>query len=984
MKSRVFLTIFFLISFAYQSTLFGQYYFGRNKIQYNNFDWKVLKTEHFDVFFYPQMRELAEIGAAFAEEAYHRLESQTDHNILRRIPLIFYSNHSHFQQTNTIPSFLPENTGGFFEFIKGRVVIPARGSIPEFKHVINHEMVHVFTRTKMNRVLRNHRKPSHAGMPLWFTEGIAEYWSEGWSSQAEMILRDAVLSGYLVPLQEMDTIYGSYLMYKEGQAICKYIAEKFGKEKLLQLIENTWKEGSFSDVMKLTIGLSYAEFDEKWTYDLRKAYYPDLRHRDSPRMKSKAITSEGLNTKPAPFNLNDQSWVAFVANRVGYSNIYLQSLEDQTEHPNVLVKGERTPEFESFHLLNSKIDVNAYGELTFVSKSGSRDVIYIFDISERVILKEFDFQDLVTLSSPSWSPDGKRIVFSGTNFAGVNDLYVVEEESGELQRLTHDFYDDRDPAWSPKGDAVAFSSDRSREGQHGFLNLFLYKFSSGSIVPLSNGKHNDYAPAWSPDGGMLAFSSDRDGAFNIWLIKNGAGRRERRQSDQVFVASTERNLSENFTRTPESATTDTLMDYPSALDKADFMKKLTNFTTGAFDPVWQDDGKLLFTAFEDFSFQIHQIEKVDKTFTEAALVQSDTLVDSVDPWVAAKLAGDVESTTIRYKKKFSLDIAQSAISQDPVFGLNGGAQLAVSDVLGNQQYYFLLYNNAQTGGDFWDSWNIAVTRVELSRRLNYAIGGYRLRGRFYDQKDSFFDQSQLGGFVAASYPFTTFRRLEGSLNIRHERRTFDFKGEAVNGIVWSSNISYVQENSLWGVTGPIDGERFNFTVGHTIDVQNNDVNFFTLSADYRRYFRLSPRMTYAVRLLTRINQGKEAFRYFMGGSWDLRLYPRWTIWGRKLFLVSQELRMPFLDRFLLNFPFGNLGFRSIRGAAFVDLGQAWDQDYQLDDVLGSIGFGWRLRVGGFLVLRYEIGRTFRLRNLNSPALDFDKGLKKAFWFGFDF
>lgn len=414
------------------------------------------------------------------------------------------------------------------------------------------------------------------------------------------------------------------------------------------------------------------------------------------------------------------------------------------------------------------------------------------------------------------------------------------------------------------------------------------------------------------------------------------------------------------------------------------MKRITNFTTGAFDPVWQDDDKLLFTAFEDFSFQIHKIEKVDRAFDDALLVRNDTLVDSVEPWVAAKLAGDVESTTIRYKKKFSLDIAQSAISQDPVFGLNGGAQLAVSDVLGDQQYYFLLYNNAQTGGDFWDSWNIALTRVELSKRLNYAIGGYRLRGRFYDQKDSFFDQSQLGGFVAASYPFTTFNRIEGSINIRHEHRTFDFKGETVDGIVLSNNVSYVKDNSLWGVTGPIDGERFNFTLGHTIDVQHNDVNFLTLSADYRRYFRLSPRMTYAVRLLTRINQGKEAFRYFMGGSWDLRLYPRWTIWGRKLFLVSQEVRMPFLDRFLLNFPFGNLGFRAIRGAAFVDLGQAWDKDYQLNDVLGSIGFGWRLRVGGFLVLRYEIGRTFRLRNLNSPTIDFDRGLKEAFWFGFDF
>ena len=117
--SRLIVFILFSAPFVFNSSLSAQYYFGRNKIQYDDFDWKILKTEHFDVYFYPEMRELAEIGAAFAEEAYSRLESKVNHNVNRRIPLIFYSNHSHFQQTNTVPSFLPEGTGGFFWVYKG-------------------------------------------------------------------------------------------------------------------------------------------------------------------------------------------------------------------------------------------------------------------------------------------------------------------------------------------------------------------------------------------------------------------------------------------------------------------------------------------------------------------------------------------------------------------------------------------------------------------------------------------------------------------------------------------------------------------------------------------------------------------------------------------------------------------------------------------------------------------------------------------------
>ncbi|MFQ5648955.1 MAG: peptidase MA family metallohydrolase [bacterium] len=975
---------FGFLSFLMFSDASAQYYFGRNKIQYDNFDWKILKTEHFDVYFYPEMRELAEIGAAFAEEAYHRLEGVTNHNITRRIPLIFYSNHSHFQQTNTIPNFISEGVGGFFEFIKGRVVIPSTGSIHDFKHVINHELVHVFTRSKMNRVYKNHRRNLFASLPLWFTEGLAEYWSEGWSSQAEMFIRDAVLSGYLVPLSEMDRIYGTFLMYKEGQAICKYIAENFGEQKLLQLYENAWKESSFSDVMKLTIGLNYKEFDRKWIYDLKKNKYPLLEENDAPYMVTRKITEQGINTKPAYFRNGDEEWVAFVSNRLGYSNIYAKPLERGRGETEVLVKGERSSDFEAFYLLKSKIDVNEAGELTFVSKSGARDALYIFNLEAGEISKKFDFKDLVSLSSPNWSPDGDRIVFSGISFSGLSDLYIVDLETESLRRLTNDFYDDRDPAWSPNGSAIAFSSDRSYNGKNGHKSLFVYDIQSGQILQLTEGACNDYSPAWSPDGQKLAFASDRDGGFNIWMIKNNAVEIESAPITEVFVASLTNQRIEAGLGAKRANDEMTTVSYPSALELTDELKKITRFTTGAQDPEWIDDNRLLFTAFQDFSFQIRQINDIDEKFEQAPVVANDTLVAGGDYWTANKLAGDVQSTTIKYKKKFNLDIAQSAISHDPVFGATGGAQLAMSDMLGNQQYYFLVYNNAQRSSDFLESWNIAVTRVDLAGRVNYAIGGYRISGRFFDRVDSFFEQDRIGGFVSASYPLSVFNRIEGSVNVRKERREYDIRGKTVDGIVISNTLSYVKDNSLWGITGPIDGERFNFTVGHTLDVQNNDVSFFTFITDYRRYFRLSRRTSYAMRLMGRFNLGKESFRYFMGGSWDLRLYPRWRIWGRKLFLVNNELRFPFLDRLILRFPFGGMGFNGIQGATFLDLGQAWDRDYEFNEVLGSLGFGLRLRFGGFLVLRYEIGRRFQIRDFSSPHIHWDKGLKKAFWFGFDF
>jgi hypothetical protein len=111
------------------------------------------------------------------------------------------------------------------------------------------------------------------------------------------------------------------------------------------------------------------------------------------------------------------------------------------------------------------------------------------------------------------------------------------------------------------------------------------------------------------------------------------------------------------------------------------------------------------------------------------------------------------------------------------------------------------------------------------------------------------------------------------LNVRQSDKEWEYF-RSRRALLVSNFVSYIKDNSLWGPSGPLDGERFNFTVGNTIDVQHSNVNYFTVIADYRRYFRTGLRTAYALRLTTRYNHGREAFPFFMGGSWDLRLYPR--------------------------------------------------------------------------------------------------------------
>jgi dipeptidyl aminopeptidase/acylaminoacyl peptidase len=803
----------------------------------------------------------------------------------------------------------------------------------------------------------------------------------------------------------MYQIFGTFLMYKEGQAICKFIAETYGEEKILQLIDNIWKSENFSEVMEITLGVNYRKFDERWLYHLKKEKYPLMEDSDAPGMITKHVTNKGINTKPVFATCEGQRQVVFISNRMGYSNIYRLPYGDEhgeKNHLETLIEGERTSEFESFNLLRSKMDVDKQGRLVFVSKSEGKGALYIYSLIDKSILSRHQFDELVTLDSPNWSPGGDRIAFAGINFGGARDLYILDLDTKNLQKLTNDFYDDRDPSWSPDGKIIAFSSDRTEFGKDGAYNLFFYNLETGEIDYVTYGPHRDYTPSWSPDGKSLAFTSDRDNAFNVWLLQTSRG-------DLPFT----RVASSKFPIPPQNpppngqiAKTDypysisgnqhqianSLLSYapapayPHAINGAAELRKLTSFTTGAFDPEWTDNGSLLFTAFENFGFQIRELKNVQEFFNNSTLSVVDTIRAKSDLWTVPKLEGEMAPTTVGYKRKFSLDIAQSQITQDPIFGAAGGAQLAMSDMLGNQQYYFLIFNNAQSRDEFLRSFNFAVTRVDLARRANNAFGIYHFAGRYYNRAEGFFYERRYGGFAGISYPLSVFRRLEASLNVRQSDKEWEGTFHPRRALLVSNFVSYVKDNSLWGPSGPLDGERFNFSLGYTIDVQHSNVNFYTIIADYRRYFRTSLRTAYALRLTARINHGKEAFPFFMGGSWDLRLYPRWQLWGQKTLLLSNEFRFPAIDQFAIAFPFGGLGFNAIRGALFVDAGNAWDN--RLDDLLGSMGFGIRVRVGGFLVLRYDIGKRFTWFNvddgLSLSGLKLYRRTHHQFFFGWDF
>ncbi|MDD3557691.1 MAG: hypothetical protein PHW27_03880 [Melioribacteraceae bacterium] len=924
----------FLLTTSVQAQL---YFFGRNKIQYDEFDWKLLKTEHFNIYYYGEFEEMAEIGAYYAEEAYKELQIKFDHVVVSTIPLIFYNTHIHFQQTNITPGFIPEGVGGFFEFLKGRVVIPYLGNLEQFRHVIRHELVHVFMTSKVLNNLRDHRVRADHLPPLWFVEGLAEYWSYHWDTQAEMMLRDAVTNEYFFSLSDINRIYGSFLMYKEGQIFLQFISETYGEDKILQFMENFWRFRSFNDVVSFTLGESIETVDDKWIFYVKQKYYPLFAEKKPHHIDSKKLTNFGFNFSPRIHKTDSTTSIIFIGNRTGYTSIFnlpFQPNSKKYAEPKLILRGEKEEIFETFHALKNSIDLFD-DQVVFVTKMGGSDVLHLYSLLEDELIKTYNWDELISIESPNFSTDGKRVVFSAIDQKGFSDLYVFEFSSQKLQRITNDYYSDITPIFNKENNKIIFSSDRTGGKFRQKYNLFEYDLEKGNLKYLTYIDANSNQPHYSEDYSKLYFSSDYDGAFNFWELEI--------KDDQPLG-----------------------------------MRQHTRFVTSIFDFDFIDDSTIVTSAFEKSSFQFYSLNLNSIPDSQLASVKFD-FHKPPEIWRAKNVKQIAEFDRLKYEKEYTLDYAFSQIIADPVYGARGGAIFSISDLLGNDRYIFFLYNTAEVQSEFLKSFNLSISKINFSKRTNYGFGIFNFYGRRYDirESDDFFYERSFGGFFSLIYPVSTFQRLEANITFANSDKELSESIIPRQSVLVSNSLSWIFDNTLWGPTGPLDGTRFRFLLGYTSDVKYSNENYYSVIADYRQYFRLSLRSAIAARLSLYANHGKNARRYFGGGSWDIRGWPRWSIRGEKLWVSSLELRFPLIDQLVINFPFFGLGFSSIRGAAFFDAGSAWDDEYE--KTLGSIGVGLRINFFNVVTFRYDIGKK-----IEDDFKRLQPRLFYQFFFGWDF
>jgi Tol biopolymer transport system component len=872
-------------------------YFGRNKVQYENFDFKTLKTEHFDILYYPEAQEAVEQAGRMAERWYARLSRLFNHELSGRQVVILYADHPDFEQTTALLGSIDEATGGVTEAFKRRVVLPMAGSLAETDHVLGHELVHAFQFdiTTQSRSAIGGGFPVALAMPLWFIEGMSEYLSLGpVYPHTAMWLHDAVRRDVFPTFRDLAN--PKYFPYRYGHGLWAYIGGRWGDPVVGEILKAASTTGNVAQAIATVLQISPDELMASWEESIREAYTGLVEKTQSPGDYGRVVISPETgsgNLNVAPAVSPDGSQVVFLSEKDRFSIEMFRADAETGEVKKKILKTATDPHYESLQFINSAGDWHPNGrEFVFSGVSRGKPIITVLDAERGKKVKEFKVEEAGEVFNPSWSPDGRYIVYAAT-VGGLLDLFVLDVETSERRRLTEDAYADLQPVWSPDGSRIAFVTDRYSTD---LRNLDWGPYEVAFIDPVTleverapgfPGAKN-INPQWSSDGSSLYFISDANGISNIYRAN---------VDGEIF--------------------------------------QITNLTTGVsgiteLSPalsVATGTDRLVFSAYEGDRYTIYAIDSTSvleggpvlpalADVSPAVLPPADRPVGDVMALVGnAELglpptADEFERT--KYSAGLSLDYIappQVAVGSDR-YGtfVGGGTALFWSDNLGEHSLATLL----QVNGSFKDiaaivgyenrksrwNWGGTVGQVPvLNRRFGYAFDP--TTGEFFEQELRMRQTSREAAGLL-TYPVNRVQRLEFSgqyRNISYDyeliSRTLSPTGSVIDESkekfptcqsdddlyfefcvpralnLGTFTTALVYDNTFFGYTGPVLGQRYRIEVAPTV----GSLNFVGALLDYRRYFMPIAPYTLAGRVLH--------FGRYGGGGEDPRM--------QALFLGYQQL-----------------------------------------------------------------------------------------------
>jgi Tol biopolymer transport system component len=953
------------------SAALAQYvtYFEQNKIAYDVFDWKIYRSTHFTIYFYEKERTSLQKVASYAESAYDDISRQLNFQIPKPINLIYYATHSDFEQTNTLLNFIPEGVGAFALPSRNRMVLPVDLPEEKLQQLIAHELTHVF----QFEILfgGNYLRAATTSAPQWFLEGMASYYGNDEDNKDRMVLRDAVLADQVPEIAQRGI--SGFFAYRFGHAVFDFVAAEWGKDAVRELLFEFRNQisANMEKPIKRAFNVSAEDFDIRFRRYLRQRYLKILTEKGEPidfgeRFKVEDTPSAELSPRAYPSG----DFVAAISTYKDQADVVLMSTHERKLYRN-LTKGYTTA-YEYIvsqwvttgPQIGADIAISPDGNTVavFARRERGRDLLLLNALNggvrERIEMPGVDQQ-----LSPAFSPDAKTVVFRGMR-EGKGDIYSYDLTSRTVTNLTRDDESsDFAPVFSPDGKWIYYCSVRGTKSK-----IFrMHAEATDSREQVTYGDWNDEDPALSPDGKKVFFTSDRDaGIYNIYSINLETG--------------------------------ETLLH--------------TNVVGGVFSPtifVGRDNSeKLVFSAYykRRFTLYIADTNKPAKRLAELAPAASPSVQPVTTPYQAAiEVTVDPEKVSGKPSRKLQLEDANvtAGVNSDQTFVSD--TVLVFGDNLGDRRLIFV-FESISSFTTFQFSY------YDISKRLQKGVTVFDARTYFLAQDQSTGSisrdrqaQRTTGGLFQFVYPLSRYHRLESQVGYISRSIDYPYVQSNADGSQTflvtprSDNFptigaAFIGDTTLYQEWGPSSGRRYRFSLAWAPDFNKGQIDpttglpgtsstlTFDATADIRRYFRITPRSLFAIRLFGAYSTGNFPTVYYFGGLDTLRGYDYASQIGNSIVFANFEFRFPLID--YLVFPIG--GIRNIRSHIFFDIGggslknqnfKFWDSsEHQLIDGKASYGMGFQLVLLG-LELHWDFARQTDFKHTLS-------GFQTAFYIGTSF
>lgn len=910
--------------------------FGKNRIQFRQFDWQYLSGENFDVYYYDARKIVAQEALEFLESEFDRITDQIDYPPYFKTKIFLYNSLADLRQSNIGLNKNLYSTGGETNFIKPYVEVAHLGTTQEFKEELLFKMSDLMINEMMyggnlkdifqSAILQN--------LPDWFVQGASLYVAKGWSIEMDDYIRQLMHTRKANHATKLTGKQASLV----GQSIWNFITEKYGKSSMANILNYTRVTRNEEKSIMITLGISFRQLLIEW-----QRFYSEMEGVVSQSYivpddslhftRQDNRTTEFTTIKISPDGRN----IAYAENDRGRYVVKVRSLE--TGREKTIISGGSKVIGQRVDYRQPIIAWSDANTLGVIAVKYGQYVFWLYDLSTRTKLPR-ELEKFSNIRSFDFSGNGRLIIMSA-DFEGKSDLFLLSTRRDRVKRLTNDLFDDLDPSFIPNTNRVVFSSNRTNDTLRSVAkpefqqlsnnyNLFIYDLDSTNLrlTRVTNTVSKDITPIAIDENNFL-YLTDQRGIINLFKFNRATGIYSQvtnfsssikvydlNYANNMMAWVTSKNLRENIFISRDFTTNKQVFTPATArkqLQQARVIREKRKKEETKSMSVKELLNNRLKEAQED---QVSEKNSDSLTISQDS-IKADTVIVKVpekkeqnvntDNYVfedeAAKPAKPTESFLSRYTKardksrvkgpfpyqsKFSSDNLVTSLAIDNMRGLGIQLQTQMNDMLENYRIQGGLYTPLNLrGGDVYLEFQYLPSLIDFSVRFDRKAIRWETVPQQKPASDSYKYTLNRIEFNA-SLPLTD--RIRFSLKPFGEAARSVYLGETdypstpvtkvpVTNYYAGIQSELVYDNSISTGLNLIEGTRGKIFFQHHQGLANADLSFSQVSIDVRHYQKLYKEIVIAGRGFAGTFFGNAPKKYLLGGM-DSWFYGKTQVGGR--------------------------------------------------------------------------------------------------------